>query len=569
MTIDLQIPETKELIQWGWEKLEPYYQELKKRPISQSDVEAWLADWTQVSELTDEIYNRLYVATSVNTADENAEKLLNAFMEKVYPKAMQAEQDLKQKLLESGLEHKGFAIPLRNMRAEADLFREENLPLKVEEEKLSVAYDKIVGAQTVEWEGAEKTVAQMEAVWRDPDREKRKRAWDVYIGRKLQDRQAVNESWRKFFALRCKMAANAGRKDYRIYCWQDKKRFDYTPEDCLRFQDAIEEAVVPAVSRLWQRRKEKLGIQDLRYYDIFVDMSDEPPLKPFKDVRALTDGGSRMFYRVAPQFGAYFDLMDKEELLDLDNRKNKAYGGYCTDFSASKRPFIFSNAVGIHRDVQTLIHEGGHCFHAFETFKLPYMQQRWTPMEFNEVASMAMELLASPYLTAEKGGFYTEKDAARALVDFLEESVRFWPYMAIVDAFQHWAYLHPDEGGDPDKCDAKWDELEDRFRPDLDWSGDEDAKVTGWHRKDHIHQAPFYYVEYGLAQLGAVQVWANALKDQAKAVEAYQRALALGGTVTLPELFATAGAKLAFDAGTLGKAVRLMEETIYRLEEKF
>lgn len=278
MTIDLQIPETKELIQWGWEKLEPYYQELKKRPINQSDVEAWLADWTQVSELTDEIYNRLYVATSVNTADENAEKLLNAFMEKVYPKAMQAEQDLKQKLLESGLEPKGFAIPLRNMRAEADLFREENLPLKVEEEKLSVAYDKIVGAQTVEWEGAEKTVAQMEAVWRDPDREKRKRAWDVYIGRKLQDRQVVNESWRKFFALRCKMAANAGRKDYRAYCWQDKKRFDYTPEDCLRFQDAIEEAVVPAVSRLWQRRKEKLGIQELRYYDIFVDMSDEPPL---------------------------------------------------------------------------------------------------------------------------------------------------------------------------------------------------------------------------------------------------------------------------------------------------
>ena len=349
-------------------------------------------------------------------------------------------------------------------------------------------------------------------------------------------------------------------------------RFDYTPDDCITFHDAIEQAVVPAAQRMAVRRMKALGINSLRYYDLFVDLSGKPPLKPFSSVREMKDKASAIFHHVLPQFGAYFDQMDTEGLMDLNNRKNKAAGGYCTDFSHAKRPFIFANAVGIHDDIQTLLHEGGHSFHAFESFKLPYFQQRnesAIPMEFAEVASMAMEYLASPYLSKEFDGFYSETDTARAQVDHIETDLRFWAYMAIVDAFQHWVYENPVDGKDPDKCDAAWAALEKRFRPYIDWNGYEDVMMTGWQRKDHIHQAPFYYVEYGLALLGAVQIWRNALENQEKAVNAYRRALALGGTAPLPQLFETAGARFAFDADTLQEAVGLMESTILTLERSY
>jgi oligoendopeptidase F len=223
------------------------------------------------------------------------------------------------------------------------------------------------------------------------------------------------------------------------------------------------------------------------------------------------------------------------------------------------------NAVGQHDDVQTLLHEAGHAFHAFEAGRLPYFQQLGAPMEFNEVASMAMELLAAPYLASSQGGFYDTAGTARARIEHLEQMLLFWPYMAVVDAFQHWAYTHPADAADARRCDAEWQTLWQRFIPGVDWSGLETEQVSGWQRRLHIFRAPFYYVEYGLAQLGAAQVWRGALQNQPRAVERYRKALALGGTASLPELYATAGARFAFDAATLEEAVRLIEKAIGEL----
>jgi oligoendopeptidase F len=273
-----------------------------------------------------------------------------------------------------------------------------------------------------------------------------------------------------------------------------------------------------------------------------------------------------MFSSVDPQLGRYFLQMETESLLDLENRKGKAPGGFCIDFPLARKPFIFMNAVGLHDDVQTMLHEGGHAFHTFEIAGLPYHPQLEIPMEFAEVASMAMELLAAPYLTRDQGGFYSPEEAARARIEHLENSLLFWPYMAVVDAFQHWVYTQPQLARDPAECDACWSALWDRFMQGIDYSGLDEHKVTGWQRKVHIFQDPFYYIEYGLAQLGAVQVWRNARKDQAGAVAAYRRALSLGGTASLPELFRTAGAHFAFDADTLAEAVQLMVGTIEELE---
>ncbi len=557
-----------DFLHWTWADYAPYAENLIQRALSAQTVQGWLADWTALASVISEQYQRLAVAAEANTADQAAEEAVKAYLDGVYPRSMEAEQKLKQKLLDSRLEPDGLEMPLRNMRAEAALFRQANLPLLSEEAKLSMEYNKISGAQTVEWEGRELTVAQMRPIFQEQDREVRERAWRLAATRQLADRGAVNALWQKFLALRLQLAKNADQPDYRAYRWQMLHRFDYTSDDARRFQEAIEQVAVPAALRIYERRKARLGVSSLRPWDLNVDVTARPPLRPFQSLDELTAGTSAIFHRVDAQLGGNFDTMLTEGLLDLDNRKNKAPGGFCTDFAVIRRPFIFMNAVGLHDDVQTLLHEGGHAFHVFETAPLPYIQQLIPPMEFAEVASMSMELLSAPYLTREQGGFYSEADAARAHIEHLEAGILFWPYMAVVDAFQHWVYENPQQAADPAQCDATWARLWARFMIGVDWSGLEDELVTGWQRKLHIHLEPFYYIEYGLAQLGAVQVFANSLKDRAGAVASYRKALALGGTVPLPKLFQAAGARLAFDAATLQDAVALMEETMERLEAK-
>ena len=555
-----------EFMRWDWAQIEPYYQALAAQPIDEASVESWLKDWTRLSKLLRETHQRLWVASTVDTTDLQARQRYTDFLDNIYPQAQAAEQKIKEKLLASGLEPPGFEVPLRNMRLEAGLFCEANLPLLSEELKLATEYDKISGAQTVQWQGKEVTLLQLHPVYLDPDRSLRERAWRLASARQLADRQAINDLWVKLLAIRRQLAANANLPDYRAYRWRQLLRFDYTPQDCKQFHRAIEAVVIPAARRLYERRRRLLAVGALRPWDVHVDVRGRPPLKPFSTIAELEEKTTAIFERVDPALGDYFEIMRREGLLDLDNRKGKAPGGYCTDFPASSRPFIFCNSVGVHDDVQTLLHEGGHAFHVFESSRLPYFQQMHVPLEFAEVASMGMEFLASPYLSAEQGGFYTPAETAQARVDLLEGYLLFWPYMAVVDAFQHWVYEEAEAASDPANCDAQWVELWERFMTGVDWSGLEQEKMTGWQRKLHIHEDPFYYVEYGLALLGAAQVWRNALKDQRAATAAYRRALALGGTATLPQLYAAAGARFAFDASTLGEVVDLMERTISELE---
>lgn len=565
----------QEIIDWTWSEIEPYYKELAARPFSAANVEEWLADWSSVGERIDEMFARLSVATSVNTADKQADNRMNRFLEGIFPNSMAAEQKLKEKLLASRLEPAGFAIPVRNLRAEAGLFRESNLPLLAEQQKFSIEYDKIYGAQTVKWENEEITLTRLALNFQQPDRSRREKAWRLKAERQLVDREAINKLWQKFMEVRARIAKNADKPSFREYAWQQRLRFDYTPEDCKSFARAIEQVVVPAATRIYEKRKRALGLETLRPWDLVdgwfsrpTPPASHPQLRPFASIDELKTGVSAIFHRLDPVLGGYFDSMVADGLTDLENRKNKAPGAYCTSYTSIRRPFVFVNAVGTHDDVMTTLHESGHSFHIFETAKIPYIQQLAVPMEFAEVASMGMELLASPFLTRANGGFYTEAEAARARIEHLEGMILFWPFMAVVDSFQQWVYENPRSGTNPVECDQKWGELWDRFIPGVDWAGLEQVKVTGWHRKLHIHQVPFYYVEYGLAQLGAVQIFANALKDQEKAVSDYRKALSLGGTVSLPELFKAAGAKFGFDPGLLRTAVDLMEGVVGELEGK-
>ncbi len=561
---------TVELMKMSWSDIETLYQDLNKQEITKGTVDGWLASWSKVAEIVDEQYNRLLVATSVNTADADADAKLNTFLDEIFPKAQTWEQKLKEKLLESRLEPYGFDIPLRNMVAETKLFREENLPLLTEEQKLNTEFDKILGAQTADWEGEEKTVYGLDVYRQSKDRAVREKAWTKIMDRSYQDRDSINALWVKFLDIRQKLAKNAHKDDFRAYIWQKYYRFDYTPKDCLEFHRAIEDEVVPAVTRLLKKHQEKLGVEVLRPWDIdlkiYVDPLGRDPLKPFETAEEQIQKTQNIFTNVDPVLGAYFQQMVNDKMVDIPNRKNKAPGAFCTGYNYIRKPFVFCNSVGTQNDVSTLLHESGHAFHVFESAHLPYLPQLNVTMEFAEVASMGMELLAAPYIGQEFGGFYTKQEAARAMSEHLITALMFWPYMSVVDLFQHWVYENPKLAMNPDNCDAQWSKLWDRFMPDQDWTGFENYKKTGWHRKPHIHQAPFYYIEYGLAQLGAVQVWANALKNQHKAVTEYRRALALGATVPLPVLYRTAGAKLAFDPTTLRTHVDLMLSEIERLD---
>jgi len=551
-----------------WRQVAPFFQDLLSSSLSEDNVETWLQTWSEISRLVEEIYQRAYVAITVNTTDQAANQRYNAFLDEIHPKAQTAHQQLKKKLLASGLEPAGMAIPLRNMRAEAAIFRQENLELFSEELKLVSEYDRLMGAQTISLEGEEKTITQLQTIYETPDRIKREVAWRKAAARQFSDRQVLNDLWIRLLTIRRQIAENAGFSNYRSYRWQQMLRFDYSPQDCTAFHEAIEQMVVPAVIRLNEKRRKRMGIPSLRPWDLSVDPLGRAPLRPFQQVKELVDKTEIIFDKIDPQLGHYFKTLHQEGLLDLVNRKGKAPGGYCTNYDFVRRAFIFMNAVGVHDDVLTLLHEGGHAFHVFESASLPYHSQLQVGMEFGEVASTTMEYLGAPYLADSDAGFYSPAEAARSRAEHLTSQLLFLPYMAVVDAFQHWVYENQDAASQPANCDAQWDMLWQRFMKGQDWSGFEEERRTGWQRKLHIFEVPFYYIEYGIAGLGAIQIWRNALQDQPTAVAAYRKALALGGTASLPDLYKAAGIRFAFDAQFLKGIVEMIEATIDDLEKQ-
>lgn len=431
----------------------------------------------------------------------------------------------------------------------------------------------ITGALTVDWDRGGLTLAQVFSRLGDPDRSIRERAWRGLCARLMKDRDAIDRIWVRLLDLRQRIARNAGFDDYRAFRWREFGRFDYTPDDCKAFHRAIQDVVVPAAIRMSKRRRTRLSVESLRVWDDFwfvrPDVDGRPALKPFRSVEDLTSTLERIFLRMDPSLGSHFSTLMHEGLLDLESRPNKAQGGYMEDLPASRRAFVFANVVGAQRDIVTMLHESGHAFHLFEAAHWPYHFQfmlQYMPTEFSEVASMAMELLAVPYLSKDTGGFYAREDARRSLTELLETILEFWPYMAVVDGSQHWVYENPDSARDPRQCDGAWAEIHRRYLPWLDWSGIEDTLGLVWRLQEHILLDPFYYVEYGMAQLGAIQVWANSLNDHASAVSAYRRALSLGNTASLPDLYAAAGVRFGFDRATLRDAVSLIERKMAERE---
>ncbi|MEN8149583.1 MAG: M3 family oligoendopeptidase [Planctomycetota bacterium] len=542
--------------------LAPLFDELLARDIDTPEaVEAWLRDQGELLAVLLETRATRYIEMTCDTADPDHEKAFLGFMQKVMPELKKRGEKLDRHYLGSparkDLPAEEFRVFDRSTENDVALFREENLPLETEETELTQKYQKLCGAMTVEVDGEEVTLQQASKELLSTDRARREDVFRKMADRRLADADEVQEIFDGQLVLREKIAGNAGFDNYRDFRHQRMGRFDYTPDDCTRFHDAVETHVMPVIARLNRERRERLGVETLRPWDLSVDTKGRDPLSPFSDTKDLIAGVSRIFHRLDPVLGGEFDNMRELDLLDLDSRKGKAPGGYQYGLSEARLPFIFMNAVGLHGDVRTLLHEGGHAFHSMASREQDLLAYRHAPMEFCEVASMSMELLGAAHLDE----FYDEADAARAKKEMISGAVEILPWVATIDAFQHWIYTHP--GHSREERTQAWREIFARFTVEVDYTGLDDVRDARWLSQSHVFQSPFYYIEYGIAQLGALQVWTNARKDPAKALELYREALALGGSRPLPELFEAAGTRFDFGPDTVGP---LVEAVLTELE---
>lgn len=541
-----------------WSQIEPLLAELERRPLASARaLEDWLRDWSELSGAIQEESSLRYILMTCQTDDPAREQAHLHFIQEIEPRLKPYVHRLRRRYLESparkGLEEERYRVWDRRTENAVALFREENIPPQTEEHLVEQRYQKLTGAMTVEFEGREQTFPQMARYLEESDRRVRQQAWELVGQRRLADRAALDEFYDQLLELRQRIARNAGFENYRDYAFRQLERFDYAPEDCLRFHEAVERAVVPLMRRLQRDRQRALGLKELRPWDLEVDPQGHPPIRPFQKAGELISGCAAILDRVSPDLGSQFRQMDELGLLDLESRKGKAPGGYQSTLSEHRLPFIFMNAAGLDRDVRTLLHEAGHAFHAFAAREQFLHDYRHAPQEFSEVASMSMELLAGEHLDV----FYSADEAMRARTEHLQRIAILLAWIATIDAFQHWVYTHPQHSHA--EREAAWVALHKRFGGLESWQGYEEALGANWQRQLHLYLVPFYYIEYGIAQLGALGVWSQWQRDHAAGIAAYRRALALGGSRPLPELFKAAGLPFDFGSATVARAAAGIE----------
>jgi oligoendopeptidase F len=549
-----------------WDDVLGHYRRLAGRPLTRESAEGWLREWSAFESALTEAAAVAMADYTCDTENAGKKDRYQRFSGEILPRAEGESVALAKRLVGLGWAPAGMELPVRRFRAQIEIFRDANVPLIAEGEKLGSEYQGITGSFTAPWEGEELPLPRLAPFLKELDRGVRERAFRASTAPYVAARDRLAAIFDRQYALRQEIARNAGFADFEAYTFAAKQRFDYTPADCRRWHDAVEEKVLPAIDRIHAARTRRLGLPALRPWDMAVDPEGRQALRPFRTDAELIETTARIFDGVDRELGAEFATMRREGLLDLDSRKGKAPGGYCETFHERGRPFIFMNAAGTQEDVMTLLHEAGHSFHAFASHPLPYIWQRHPTMEQAELASMSMELLAFEGLRKERGGFYGEAEWSRARREHLEDVLLTLAHVASVDAFQSWIYTSG-EGHDAAARDAAWLRIRARFERGIDWSGLEAERTARWYRQLHIFLYPFYYIEYGVAQLGALQVWRNARRDHPSALAAYRRALALGGTVTLPEMYRAAGVELVFDPGRMGALVAEVEEALAQLPE--
>lgn len=552
-----------------WERIQPWYRQLLERELPDTEaMERWLIDFSELTSALEEYAARVRIDKARYTDDPAVEQRFLRYVEQVVPHLSPADFQLQNKLLaldgcaDLEVRDQKYAVLLRAWRAEVSVFREANVPIETALTKLSAEYDALIGAMTIDHNGQTYTLPRAFKFQESPVRAERETTWRLVVERRSRDREAIESIFEKMLAHRAELAANAECPDYRALIWTQRQRFDYAPAACDEFADAVERCVVPLVAELDDRRRANLGIDRLRPWDMAVDEHDRGPLTPFQSVDDLLRGTQTIFDRIGAPLGTAFATLEPGRNLDLESRKGKRAGGFQSALTESGEPFIFMNAAGLQRDVDTLLHEGGHAFHflwACAAEPLLFVQR--APLEFCEVASMSMELISTRFMDV----FYDDAAAAgRAVRAQFEGVLRGFVWIAIIDQYQHWLYTNA--GHSRAQREAAWLEISNRFTTGrVDWSGLEEYRASAWQRQLHVFHYPFYYIEYGIAQLGALALWRQYQDDPEQTIQRYRHALSLGGTRTLPELFGAAGLQFDFSERTLAPLVESLADRLRTL----
>ena len=556
----------KDLVITNWETIEPYFKDLTDRPInSVDDLQHWLKDMSELEAAISEDACWRQIKMTCDTTNQALEESFTFFMMEIQPKIQPYADVLNKKLIASPftkeLDQKKFFTYLRSVKKSIDLFREANIPLQAELSVMQQQYGAIAGKMTIEVNGQEYTLQQASKFLENHDRKLREEVYRKIQERRLQDKDAMHELYSGLIEKRNQVAQNAGFANYRDYKFVELGRFDYSKEDCFQFHEAVKLHVLPIIDKIYQQKKEKLELTELRPWDTEAEPEGIQPLKPFTDGNDLYEKSVTCFEQLNPFFADCLRKMNELKHFDLESRKGKAPGGYNCPLTESGAPFIFMNAAGQMSDVTTMVHEGGHAIHSFLSHNLELSAFKEYPMEIAEVASMSMELFSMYHW---ESFFENKDDLKRAREHQLERTITIFPWIAIIDKFQHWVYENPKHT--VAERTEKWVEILNEFSTkEIDFTGLEEYRKIGWQRQLHLFEVPFYYIEYGIAQLGAIGLWMQYKKNPEQALQNYINALSLGGTKTLPELYEAAGLKLDLSPAHIKTLMEFVSEEMESL----
>jgi oligoendopeptidase F len=557
----------KDFILTDWASLEPYFIELSDRPLEDAAaLEKWLKDLSELEAFISEDACWRQIKMTCDTTDKSLEEAFNFFCMEIQPKMQPYADALNKKLMAcpftKALDKDTYFTYLRSVQKSIDLFRTENIAIQAELSVMQQQYGAIAGKMTITHEGQEYTLQQAAQFLESEDRSIRESVYRKIQERRLEDKIAMHDLFSSLIQKRHQVAINAGFENYRDYKFVELGRFDYTKEDCFQFHEAVKLHVLPLIDKIYARKKNKLGLEVLKPWDTEAEPAGTKPLRPFTDGKDLYEKSVACFEQLHPFFADCLKKMNSLKHFDLESRKGKAPGGYNCPLAESGAPFIFMNAAGQMSDVTTMVHEGGHAIHSFLSHNLSLSAFKEYPMEIAEVASMSMELFSMDHW---QSFFDNEADLNRAKEHQLERTITIFPWIAIIDKFQHWVYEHPTHT--IEERTNTWTSILKEFSTgSIDYSGLDEFRAIGWQRQLHLFEVPFYYIEYGIAQLGAIGMWMQYQQNPTAALENYMNALALGGTKTLPELYKTAGIEFNFSPSYVKK---LMDFTNSQLEKLY
>ena len=547
----------------SWDVIRPYFENLLSRDIAdKEDLKKWFTDRSELESVISEDLAWRYIKMTCYTENKDYLNAYQDFIQNIQPQIAPVEDQLNRKAAESKFLNdltgdEGYDIMIRNLKKDIEIFRDENVPLYTEISTEAQKYAQLSGAMTVTIDGKEMTLQQAGVLLMSPDRAKREDAYRKIVERRLKDKQQLDDLFTKLVNLRHQVAVNAGFKNFRDYMFKSLGRFDYTHQDCFDFHEAIKTEVVPLLNEFAKERKAALKVSSLRPWDKAVDAEGRDPLKPFTNGQELTEKTINVFHKLDVYLGQCLSIMKEMGHLDLESRIGKAPGGYNYPLAEIGVPFIFMNATSTLRDMVTIMHEGGHAVHNFLTRDLELNAFKSTPSEVAELASMSMELISMDHWDS----FFSAEDLKRAKHEHLEDLIETLPWVATVDKFQHWIYENPNHTQEQRK--SQWNKIFDEFTDTLtDWSGLEEAKEYLWQKQLHLYEVPFYYIEYGMAQLGAIAVWRNYRNDPKKGLQGYMNALKLGYLRSIPEIYKAANIRFDFSKSYISELVTFVRQEL-------